>query len=199
MENLNRLSSQEKGGRILFLGYGESETKLISETIKLGFDVSQTKERVFDLTGFNLVVSFGYKHILPSATLDTALNPVINLHISYLPFNRGMYPNFWSHYDNTPAGVTIHKLNAGIDTGDILLQKMIFFEETENTFRKTWTKLIDEIEQLFLANFDSIYSQKFLGIPQKGEGSFHKASELPVNFQGWDCVIKDEIERLKKI
>lgn len=193
------MSDQKNSKRILFLGYGESETKLISETAKLGFDVSHTRERVIDLTGFNLVVSFGYKHILPSTALDSALNPVINLHISYLPFNRGMHPNFWSHYDNTPAGVTIHKLDAGIDTGDILLQKKIFFAETENTFRKTWMRLIDEIEQLFLANFDAIYNQKFLGIPQNGEGSFHKASDLPVNFQGWDCVIKDEIERIKKI
>ena len=32
---------------------------------------------------------------------------IINLHISFLPFNRGYYPNLWSHQEGTPSGVTI--------------------------------------------------------------------------------------------
>ena len=38
------------------------------------------------------------------------------MHISYLPFNRGAHPNYWSFKDNSPKGVTIHFIDNGIDT-----------------------------------------------------------------------------------
>ena len=48
---------------------------------------------------------------------------LINLHISYLPYNRGSYPNYWSFKENTPNGVSIHHIDDGIDTGPVLVQK----------------------------------------------------------------------------
>jgi methionyl-tRNA formyltransferase len=45
--------------------------------------------------------------------------------LSYLPFNRGAHPNFWSFIEKTQAGVSIHKINKGIDTGNIILRKKI--------------------------------------------------------------------------
>ena len=197
---LKRFSNnQEESGRILFLGYDENESQLIYETLKMGFNVFHTREMISDLSKFDLVVSFGYKQILTITTLKTSKYPIVNLHISYLPFNRGMYPNFWSHFDGTPSGVTIHIIDAGIDTGPILLQKQIFFAKSEKTFRETWKKLIQEIELLFLTNFLEIYSQQIMAKKQIGNGTFHKASDLPAEFKGWDSVIKKEIERLKRI
>ena len=43
--------------------------------------------------------------------------------MSYLPWNRGADPNFWSILEDTPKGVTIHIMDESIDTGDILYQK----------------------------------------------------------------------------
>lgn len=196
MEYLNK---EKRNGKILFLGYDKNESKLISETLKMGFTVFHTKKVISELSDFDLVVSFGYKEILKSSTLSTSKNPVVNLHISYLPFNRGMYPNFWSHFDGTPNGVTIHIIDAGIDTGPILLQKQTYFGKSEKTFRETWKKLTQEIEQLFLTNFSGIYSQQIIPKKQEGSGSFHKASDLPLEFGGWDTVIEKEIARLKRI
>ncbi len=59
---------------------------------------------------------------------------IINLHISFLPWNRGAHPNFWSFYDDTPKGVTIHLIDEGIDTGAIIYQKEITFDRNEKTF-----------------------------------------------------------------
>ena len=66
------------------------------------------------------------------------------MHISYLPYNRGFYLNFWSFIDNTKKGVTIHYIDEGIDTGDIIFQKEVFSNE------KTYNKLKQEIEDFFI-------------------------------------------------
>jgi methionyl-tRNA formyltransferase len=52
---------------------------------------------------------------------------VINCHPSYLPYGRGSMPNIWSiiQTDSTLCGVTIHKMDKGIDTGNILAQKYV--------------------------------------------------------------------------
>ena len=46
-----------------------------------------------------------------------------NIHFSYLPKYKGMYTSFWPiyHGDNS-SGVTLHKIDSGIDTGDIVGQ-----------------------------------------------------------------------------
>ncbi|MFA5073579.1 MAG: formyltransferase family protein [Nitrospirota bacterium] len=47
----------------------------------------------------------------------------INIHNAPLPRYRGMLPNFWQLYHGEKeTGITIHEINAGIDTGDIILQ-----------------------------------------------------------------------------
>ncbi|NKD54762.1 hypothetical protein HEQ72_04215 [Haematospirillum sp. 15-248] len=38
---------------------------------------------------FDVVISFGYRHILKKLVIESANTPIINLHTSYLPWNRG--------------------------------------------------------------------------------------------------------------
>ena len=45
--------------------------------------------------------------------------------MSFLPYNRGSHPNFWSFIDDTPKGITIHEIDEGADTGNIVFQKKI--------------------------------------------------------------------------
>ncbi len=75
------------------------------------------------LPSVGLSVYFGY--ILRRPFLDLFVNGVVNLHPSYLPFNRGAYPNVWSIIDATPAGVTLHFIDEGVDTGAILAQERV--------------------------------------------------------------------------
>ena len=184
--------------RILFLGYSESETPIVSFMKDFGYEVEVFKGKVSDLSEFELVVSFGYKHILNKATLKTANRDPINLHVSFLPFNRGMHPNFWSHYDDTPSGVTIHHIDSGVDTGDIIVQKKVNFSSSETTFRQTWSRLKIEIEELFMSQFAFIITNEYIATKQENDGTFHMGSELPKQFAGWDSDINIEIDRLKK-
>ena len=98
--------------KLLFLGYDRSQTKLIDLIESKGWSVDQTGEPISDLSAYDLAVSFGYRHILNADALQTTRRPVLNLHIAYLPWNRGAHPLFWAAYDGTPAGVTIHEIDS---------------------------------------------------------------------------------------
>ena len=49
----------------------------------------------------------------------------INLHTAYLPWNRGWHTNVWPILDGSPAGLTIHFIDPGVDTGDLIAQRVI--------------------------------------------------------------------------
>ena len=57
----------------------------------------------------------------------------INIHNAPLPKYRGMLPNFWQLYHGEKrAGITVHRIDAGIDTGDIITQKYVPIELNES-------------------------------------------------------------------
>lgn len=183
---------------LLLLGYNSEESPLISKLSKQGFDVSQTSDSIQNLSKFDHVISYGYKRILDKNVIASARRPILNLHISYLPYNRGMHPNFWSFFDGTPSGVSIHEIDEGIDTGPILLQKEMRFQPKDQTFGQTYFLLRSAIEELLLTNIKAITNEEIVGRPQKGGGTYHAKKDLPNDFRGWNSNIYNEIIRLRK-
>ena len=68
-------------------------------------------------------VLFGY--IFHRETLGIFANKLANLHLSYLPWGRGAHPNAWALAEGHPCGITLHLVDHGVDTGDILAQAEI--------------------------------------------------------------------------
>jgi methionyl-tRNA formyltransferase len=69
-----------------------------------------------------VVVAFG--QILPRAVLDVAARGSINVHASLLPRYRGAAPVAWAILrGEAETGITTFQMDAGMDTGDILLQE----------------------------------------------------------------------------
>jgi methionyl-tRNA formyltransferase len=57
----------------------------------------------------------------------------INIHNAPLPKYRGMLPNFWQLYHGErEAGITVHRIDAGIDTGDIIIQQYVPIKSNES-------------------------------------------------------------------
>jgi methionyl-tRNA formyltransferase len=87
---------------ILFLGYGRQSTSIIDAVVAVGHNAVHTSEKlsadIFS-TAWDIVISFGYRHIIKKEEFIKLAAPVINLHISHLPKNRGAHPNFWAHYE----------------------------------------------------------------------------------------------------
>lgn len=186
--------------KIIFLGYDRSKTSLIGQLESCGCDVKSLNEAIGldEVNDIDLIVCFGYRYVLEPEFIAKCSCPILNLHISYLPFNRGAHPNFWSFYDGTQSGVTIHLVDDGIDTGPILFQKKVNFVQ-EKTFSDTHARLLVEVEALFSENLQLILNKKWAPRPQRGPGTSHKIHDLPNGFSGWNSIINDEIFRLKNI
>src|ERR671923_1616995 len=72
------------------------------------------------------IVVVGYGRIIPQWMIDLPPLGNINLHASLLPKYRGAAPIQWAVASGeTVTGVTTMRIDAGLDTGDILLQKEI--------------------------------------------------------------------------
>lgn len=71
-----------------------------------------------------LIVVAAYGQILPPAVLALPRFGCLNVHTSLLPKYRGAAPIQWAILnDETETGVTIMKMDAGLDTGDIITQR----------------------------------------------------------------------------
>lgn len=70
----------------------------------------------------DLGVCCGFAGILPPAMLGLPRWGWVNIHRSYLPYNRGLDPMQWALVDHTPAGVTMHVMTEQIDAGAIIAQ-----------------------------------------------------------------------------
>ena len=104
----------------------------------------------------DLLVSVLFGYILKPDILSVPSLGAINIHPGYLPYNRGTFPNAWSIIEGTPAGTTIHFMDKGIDTGDIIAQREIpvtsvdtgislyerLMEASLNLFRETWPTMV---------------------------------------------------------
>jgi len=74
----------------------------------------------------DLVVVTAYGRILPRSLLELAPMGCINVHGSLLPLHRGAAPIQWSVIKgDKEVGVTVIRMDEGMDTGDILLQDSI--------------------------------------------------------------------------
>jgi methionyl-tRNA formyltransferase len=69
------------------------------------------------------IVCVHFPYILRRPVLDTASRGVLNLHPSYLPYNRGWHTPTWAILDGTPAGASLHFVDESLDTGDIVCQR----------------------------------------------------------------------------
>lgn len=145
------------------------------------------------LASIEFIVSYGYRYILKRDVLEKFRSRAINLHISLLPWNRGADPNLWSFLEDTPKGVTIHCLDEGIDTGDIIAQAHVEIYELD-TLRTSYNRLSDSIERLFVEKWPEIRTGKTSPISQSSGGSCHysrdrnKYEYLLQN--GWDTPVK---------
>ncbi len=187
------------GMKILWLGYEDSP--LIDFLHDDGHDVTATSEKVTAASvedeSFDWLISYGYRHILRSKLLSLFGPRAINLHISYLPYNRGADPNLWSWVDDTPKGVTIHQLDAGIDTGPIYAQRKVDLPETA-TLASSYEALQDAIQVLFRDIWPDLCQGEMKPMTQPAAGTSHLARDkeplVPLLTDGWQTPVSVLIE-----
>jgi len=149
---------------------------------------------------FDFLVSYGYRTILQNDVLSLFPYKAINLHISLLPFCRGAHPVFWSIVERQPLGVTIHQLDEGLDTGNILFQLVTPLSlEHDESFASLYCKQRHAIEQLFSHTWKYLRTAECAGWRQQGIPSEHRARQLNnwlyLMPDQWDTPIADFCEK----
>ena len=81
----------------------------------------------------DLIVVAAYGQMLPPALLDAPTHGCVNVHASLLPRYRGAAPIQWAILEgDTETGVTIMRIDQGLDTGDILSQRATPVHDTDD-------------------------------------------------------------------
>ncbi len=191
---------------ILLLGpYNKYMETIISHLELSGDSVFHMPDQIVTIYDkIDFIISFGYRFIINDDILNAYKGRIINMHISYLPYNRGSDPNFWSWLDNTPKGITIHHIDSGVDTGDIIIQKDLtgVFNACQHsiTLESTYEILQWEIVALLLDNWEKIKGQKIEAKKQNNEQStYHNKKQMEkyaflLNKKGWSTPVR-EIEQ----
>ena len=122
-------------------------------------------------------VSVLFDYILTADLLALFPRGCVNLHPSLLPYNRGQWPNVWSIIDGTPAGVTLHYMDAGIDTGDIIAQREVPTLITD-TGETLYRRLEDACVHLFEETWPRFKDGRAGRQPQPATGATcHRAND----------------------
>ncbi|MFB6158140.1 MAG: formyltransferase family protein [Candidatus Nanohalobium sp.] len=103
----------------------------------------------------DLVISSGFRHKVPEKVLETPDKGVVNLHPSFLPYNRGAHPYIWPLVEDTPAGVSIHYMDSGLDEGPVIDRREVEVRP-EDTARSLYDRLQEEQFRQFRENWEEI-------------------------------------------
>jgi methionyl-tRNA formyltransferase len=126
----------------------------------------------------DIALSAFFAYIIKPEVLAIPPLGCVNLHPAYLPYNRGMHPNVWPLMDGTPVGVTVHYVDKGVDTGDVIARRLIEVKsiDTGGTLHQRLTR---ELVQLFEDTWPSIRAGTNARIPQDGSvATFHLKKDM---------------------
>lgn len=116
--------------------------------------------------------------IIPKAVLDIPREGVVNLHPAFLPYNRGWHPSLWALHDETPYGATLHFMNEGLDTGDIILQHKVLVTPMD-TGDSLYKKALELEYEVFQEAWSDLVNFSYKRIQQPlGGGTAHKMRDL---------------------
>lgn len=153
----NRNDKGVDGFQRSFLKYAREKNLTICDLN----DVYDQKDLVFISLEFDRIIK-------PSLFVSKRL---FNIHFSLLPSYKGMYTSAIPLLNGENCtGVTLHCIEQGIDTGDIIAQKRISIGKNE-TCKSLYFKYIKKGTELVIQNIDNLIKDRYEKIPQPIENS----------------------------
>lgn len=162
-------------------GFGKGETEFPCHQVS---EKSELMDMLKQETEKTLVLSVMNPWLFPEEVLENPCLLVVNLHHALLPAHRGRNAEAWAIYEgDEKAGITWHKVDAGIDTGAVYLQK-----EVEIDSRMTSLKLLSKLNEAALEGLEELLQGDFKehkAADSKGTGTGkpHLAKDIPND--GW--------------
>jgi methionyl-tRNA formyltransferase len=178
-----------RGDQIVRLYLHDPERRRLGEEIAAAANAStewfaaaalRDREHVSALPelGPDYIVTVFWAHLLSDEVLSSARRGTVNFHPALLPHNRGWFPHVHSIVDGSPAGVTLHAMDAGADTGPIWAQRSLAVEPWDTAFTLQ-KRLQAAIVELFRETWPRIVDGTLQPTPQSEAGaSFHGRADV---------------------
>ncbi|WP_414837759.1 formyltransferase family protein [Candidatus Nanosalina sp. VS9-1] len=125
----------------------------------------------------DIVISSGFEHKVPKEIIEVPEKGVVNLHPSFLPYNRGSHPYIWPIIDGTPAGVSVHYMNEEIDEGPII-DRMKIRKRPDDDSRSLRQRLMKAQADIFVENWERIKEGPETVDQSPEDGTTHFRREL---------------------
>jgi methionyl-tRNA formyltransferase len=121
----------------------------------------------------DLIVVAAYGQILPQRILDLPRHGCLNVHASLLPRYRGAAPIQWAIANgDTGTGVTIMKMDAGLDTGPMVAQRRTAIQPADDS-ATLHDRLARLGAELLAETIPGYVAGKIQPAPQPAEGVSH--------------------------
>ena len=135
----------------------------------------------------DLCVISHFERLIKEPILSVPKIGFINLHPSLLPNYRGMAPQHWPIIKgDKEAGITVHYVDEGTDTGDIILQRRFALADDVyvSDLQKIW---MEHYKTIMVEAIDNIINNRPVIIQRHLEGSFYgklKEEQCQINPEG---------------
>ena len=203
-DSLTKHSIQVK--KIRILGPKSRNESIRKKLCEQGFEVIVSPDPYdadsVDEFSPDIILSSGYDRLLRPKTIQKYSQRIINLHAAYLPWARGIGTTLFATILRYPYGVSVHFINEGLDTGNLIARKIVQTEQ-DDTLRTFYSKLLSATEDLFFESFPKIVSGQTNGVPQEvlGEINTNRSrlqfeSVMDICPNGYDTLIVD-LEKLR--
>lgn len=145
--------------------------RLLAERLKIR---EYLLEELYDINEL-IFLSLEFDRIIKPELFNT--DKLYNIHFSLLPQYKGMYTSAIPILNGEKVtGVTLHKIDRGIDTGDIIAQKSFEIKDND-TCRDIYIKLIKSGINLVIENLDDILNDTVKSYPQPVENSSYYSKD----------------------
>lgn len=98
----------------------------------------------------DVICSIYYRYIISGDVIDAVRGKIFNLHPSLLPKYRGCSSLTWAMINQEPhAGYTYHYIDAGCDTGDIIMQDVLpieVWDTQQSLYQRAMERALDQFE-----------------------------------------------------
>ena len=144
----------------------------------------------------DLICVVAYGKILPQELLDIPKLGCVNVHGSLLPQYRGAAPIQWAVLNgDKKTGVTTMFMNAGMDTGDMILKEEVEIGNNETT-GELWQRLSKIGAQLLIKTVEQIENGTVNRMPQPEEGTMAPMLSKEMAKIDWENKTAREIKNL---
>lgn len=148
--------------------YNYANLKYVAKKHKINiYEVESTSKKITNYyevikkIGPDVILVLGWYYMVPKIIRDLAKYGTWGIHASLLPKYAGGAPLVWAIINGErETGVTLFKLDDGVDDGDIIAQKS-FSIEFKDTIKEVYQKAIKASKEILIEALNNIDKIKF--------------------------------------